>query len=177
MWRHLAQLQAGALSQSCARGLIHLEWVLPACAAGGERSGGLSLRSIGSTAAGCASDEASRPGPSASTNVPRVSFAVSSEYAVRPAAAPRNNQVLPNFTNTPSVPLPDRLPNGSQPPWTPTGHLKKRKVYKKRMGHMLNVLNDEYQGLMSKGKEAFPDIKPGDILRVDLVRLPISMRP
>jgi hypothetical protein len=64
---------------------------------------------------------------------------------------------------------PKRLPNGAQPPWTPTSQLTKRKVYPKRMRHMLSLLKDEHWSELAESRTSFPELGPGYVITVHMV--------
>ena len=65
------------------------------------------------------------PKPGQGEGIPRIRTPAWSNNSGAQAAAPR-------------------LPSGAHAPWTPTAQLGKRKVYPKRMRHLLETLKGEY---------------------------------
>mmetsp|Transcript_15891 Transcript_15891/g.47813 ORF Transcript_15891/g.47813 Transcript_15891/m.47813 type:complete len:320 (-) Transcript_15891:400-1359(-) len=97
--------------------------------------------------------------------------AATSSAAAKPGAATSGSAFVSTASSSGS---PEPLLEPGQPPWTFTGKLRKRKVYTKRMGHMLTVLEDE------RVKEAMasrniPDFRPGDSLELK-VAIPQNKR-
>jgi hypothetical protein len=75
---------------------------------------------------------------------------------------------IPRWSNNASV---HRLKTGAVPPWTPTSQLAKRKVYPKRMRHILQELDKEYEQNMCRLRDPkdFPSFMTGDVITVKIV--------
>ncbi|CAL8466669.1 g6205 [Coccomyxa elongata] len=83
------------------------------------------------------------------------------------AAAPVEACAAEETSVTAPVP-PGRVHNTPPPPWTPTHQLKKRNFLPRRMGHLIQVLEQEAADKATSEKN-LPDFRPGDILELKLV--------
>ncbi|BDA41044.1 probable 50S ribosomal protein L19 [Coccomyxa sp. Obi] len=83
------------------------------------------------------------------------------------AVAPVEASAAEEALVTAPVPL-GRVHNTPPPPWTPTHQLKKRNFLPRRMGHLIQVLEQE-AAEKATSERNFPDFRPGDMLELKLV--------